>query len=164
MLTELDRYPQQNPGASAYDLARSRVQEVREGDGARLPVYQGEVKKYRANETQMSMTSSTRDPPAAAKPCDANRNPPFNQSRISEAVQESESTLAPQISRSNLNPQTVRVNTDALAFLLKLRMPLLVCDTPEDLFSRPSRSQLGIYQQFAIFLSHFVKGSASNLC
>jgi ATP dependent DNA ligase domain len=103
-----------------------------------------------ANETRMSMTSLTRDPPAAAKPCEVNRNPPFNQSTISEAVQESESTLAPQISRSNLHPQTVRVNTDALAFLLKLRMPLLVCDTPEYLFSRPSRSQLGIYQQLAI--------------
>jgi ATP-dependent DNA ligase len=103
-----------------------------------------------ANETRMSVASPTGYPTAAAKPCEANTNPPFGQSRIGEAAQESDSTPASQIPRSNLHPQTVRFSADALAFLSKLRTPLLIRDSSRDLFSTLCRSQFDMYQELAI--------------
>jgi hypothetical protein len=102
-----------------------------------------------ANKTRISMTSPTRDPTAAAKPCQANTNSSFEQS-MSQAAHGSESTLASQASHYNLHSQTSRFSTDALAFLSKLRMPLLVCDSSKDIFFSPGQTQFDIYQEPAI--------------
>ncbi|ERF69377.1 hypothetical protein EPUS_08649 [Endocarpon pusillum Z07020] len=102
-----------------------------------------------ANKTRMSMTSLTRDPTAAVKPCHANTNPSSERS-ISQAAYDSESTLASQASPCNLHSQTSRFSNDVLAFLSKLRMPLLICDSSKDLFFSPHKTQFDIYQELVI--------------
>jgi hypothetical protein len=95
------------------------------------------------------MTFLTRDLTAAAKPCQANTNSSFEQ-KMSQAAHGSESTLASQASHCNLHSQTSRFSTNALAFLSKLRMPLLVCDSFKDLFFSPHQTQFDMCQELAI--------------
>ncbi len=103
----------------------------------------------KTNEAQISMTSSTPDPTAAVKLCHTNTYSSLEQS-MSQAAYDSESTLASQGSHCNSHLQTSRFSIDALAFLSKLRMPLLICNSSEDLFFSPRKNQFNIYQELAI--------------
>jgi hypothetical protein len=102
-----------------------------------------------ANKTRMPMISLRRDPTAAVKPCYANTYSSFEQS-MSQAACNSESTLVPQALPCKLYLQTSRFSNDALAFLSKIRMPLLICDSSKDLFFSPHKTQFDICQKLAI--------------
>lgn len=69
---------------------------------------------------------------------------------MGQVAQSSESTLASQTLGSNPHPQTSRFSTNALAFLSKLRMPLLVCNSSKDRSLSPCQTQFDIHQDLAI--------------
>ena len=99
--------------------------------------------------TTVTITTSKLDLIAPTKVCQVSTDPLLDQD-TSQVVLSSPSTLASRASQGDLHSRTSCFNADALTFLSKLGMPLLVCGSSTDHFFRPCQTQLNIYQKLAI--------------